>query len=330
MPRIAAALAVFLTVVTCIGFNTARYPMVWEMVAARDGLSQSREADEPAGSTQPAAAPQSASFTESRPGANSTAFWESSAESAETTSWESATVEPISAYSSDTAYAADPAEGSSRGPTEGAPIVVDDYAPIDSIAMREPPASAGAAFDPVAPGNSVSRPTATKRRLENNSGTVPVFPQGKWDCPPPKPGRTDSLEETTASPVGKPVEASAAKKYASSAFDAAESPIGNAAYSTEHAEEKEEATNTAWNDKPDSPSTLVPVKPPNAGQGGFPARDAETSLGASAVAGAGVRKGTSSTKRLPPVDAVSSAAGANHWPPRPADSIPIYPTTGAR
>ncbi|MFH1266101.1 MAG: hypothetical protein ABIK89_10265 [Planctomycetota bacterium] len=174
MPRIAAALAVFLTVVTCIGFNTARYPVVWEMLAARDALSQSRKAEEPAGSTQPAAAPQSASFTESRPGANSTAFWESSAESAETTSWESATVEPISAYSSDTAYAADPAEGSSPGPTEGAPIVVDDYAPIDSIAMREPPASAGAAFDPVAPGNSVSRPTATKRRPTNN------FPISSW------------------------------------------------------------------------------------------------------------------------------------------------------
>jgi len=318
MPRIAAALAVFLTVVTCIGFNTARYPVVWEMLAARDALSQSREADEPAGSTQPTAAPQSASFTESRPGANSTAFWESSAESAKTTSWESATVEPISAYSSDTAYAADPAEGASPGPTEGAPIVVDDYPPIDSVAMQEPPASAGAAFDPIAPGNSVSRPTATKRPDTSGAPEDPL------------PGRTDTSEETTASPVGKPVEASAAKKYASSAFDAAESPIGNAAYSTEHAEEKEEVTNTPRNDEPDSDGTLVPVKPANAGQGGFPARDAETSLGASAVAGAGVRKGTSSTKRLPPVDAVSSAPGANHWPSRPADSIPIYPTTGAR
>ncbi|MFH1921396.1 MAG: M56 family metallopeptidase, partial [Planctomycetota bacterium] len=29
---------------------------------------------------------------------------------------------------------------------------------------------------------------ADKGRPENNSGTVPIFPQGKWDCPPPKPG----------------------------------------------------------------------------------------------------------------------------------------------
>ncbi len=40
MPRIAASLAVFLTVVTCIGYNTARYPVVWEMVTLPDGFAQ--------------------------------------------------------------------------------------------------------------------------------------------------------------------------------------------------------------------------------------------------------------------------------------------------
>jgi hypothetical protein len=53
MPRIASALAVLLTLVTCIGFNIARYPVVWEM-AAPEGFSQ---ASQPEPST---AAPQSA------------------------------------------------------------------------------------------------------------------------------------------------------------------------------------------------------------------------------------------------------------------------------
>jgi len=37
------------------------------------------------------------------------------------------------------------------------------------------------------PGTSGSR-APTKGRPKNNLGTVPIFPQGKWDCPLPKPG----------------------------------------------------------------------------------------------------------------------------------------------
>jgi len=37
MPRLAATLAVLLTVATCIGLNTALYPAVWEMLAVPAG-----------------------------------------------------------------------------------------------------------------------------------------------------------------------------------------------------------------------------------------------------------------------------------------------------
>jgi hypothetical protein len=53
MPRIASALTVLLTLVTCIGFNIARYPVVWEM-AAPEGFSQAQQLG------QSTAAPQSA------------------------------------------------------------------------------------------------------------------------------------------------------------------------------------------------------------------------------------------------------------------------------
>ena len=67
MPRIAAALAVFLTAVTCIGFNTARYPVVWEMVASSEGLPKAQESELPAAVPQSIAASQSAALPQSAP-----------------------------------------------------------------------------------------------------------------------------------------------------------------------------------------------------------------------------------------------------------------------
>jgi len=52
MPRIAAALAVLAAVAFCIAFNTARYPVVWEMLK-QPGLPPS--AAKPAGTAAPAA-----------------------------------------------------------------------------------------------------------------------------------------------------------------------------------------------------------------------------------------------------------------------------------
>jgi hypothetical protein len=43
MPRIAAAIAVFVLISFSIGLNISRYPMVWEMVGASGDLSQPEE-----------------------------------------------------------------------------------------------------------------------------------------------------------------------------------------------------------------------------------------------------------------------------------------------
>ena len=75
MPRIAAALAVLLTVVTCIGFNTARYPVVWEMVAASDGFTRSPQSEQPEAAPQPEAAVQSSIPKESQGTSEPTAAW---------------------------------------------------------------------------------------------------------------------------------------------------------------------------------------------------------------------------------------------------------------
>lgn len=49
MPRIAASLAAVITLAVCIGFNTVRYPIVWEMVACahRTPLSQQASVSQP-------------------------------------------------------------------------------------------------------------------------------------------------------------------------------------------------------------------------------------------------------------------------------------------
>ena len=60
MPRIAAAVTVVIVMGMCIGFNTFRYPVVWEMVAV---------AHQPPRSEQPAREPQSPIFSESEPAA---------------------------------------------------------------------------------------------------------------------------------------------------------------------------------------------------------------------------------------------------------------------
>lgn len=48
MPRIAASLAVVVIVGVCIGFNTARYPVVWTMVANAHRLPRLDQAPRPA------------------------------------------------------------------------------------------------------------------------------------------------------------------------------------------------------------------------------------------------------------------------------------------
>jgi hypothetical protein len=50
MPRIAASLGVVIVVAACIGFNTMRYPVVWDMVAVSHQLPQAGLALKPADS----------------------------------------------------------------------------------------------------------------------------------------------------------------------------------------------------------------------------------------------------------------------------------------
>ena len=54
MPRIAAAILVFVLISFSIGLNISRYPMVWEMVGAAGNLPQTEETDEPYAATQTA------------------------------------------------------------------------------------------------------------------------------------------------------------------------------------------------------------------------------------------------------------------------------------
>ena len=57
MPRIAAAIGVFSTLIFCVGFNVVQYPAVWRMVAASTVPSQpSQAAETPVSAQSPAAA----------------------------------------------------------------------------------------------------------------------------------------------------------------------------------------------------------------------------------------------------------------------------------
>jgi hypothetical protein len=67
MPRIAASLAVLLTAVTCIGFNTARYPAVWRMLTLSEGAGAADRSDDPTASTQSVAAAEPEALAPSAP-----------------------------------------------------------------------------------------------------------------------------------------------------------------------------------------------------------------------------------------------------------------------
>ncbi len=102
MPKIAAALAVSLTVVTCIGFNTARYPVVWEMVALSDGFTRSPRSEPCAPIPESTDSPQSEGLAApASPGesaARRQSDWSSQDDSA--TARKSTTTRPSSPYAS--------------------------------------------------------------------------------------------------------------------------------------------------------------------------------------------------------------------------------------
>jgi hypothetical protein len=67
MPRIAVCLAVFLTIVTCIGINTARYPVVWEMAGGVQPLRQVSSSVRPAPADRDGSPPSNAGRVEEPP-----------------------------------------------------------------------------------------------------------------------------------------------------------------------------------------------------------------------------------------------------------------------
>ncbi len=136
MPRIAAALASLLIAVTCIGFNTVRYPAVWEMAAMVEGGPRlhAPEESEAAGQSIVASLSAPASKSESvaqssrasEPAATTLSEWNTP----ETTAWEPSVAKPIAVYSSDLD------EASTPGWSEGAPIGGADGEPTDWAETR--------------------------------------------------------------------------------------------------------------------------------------------------------------------------------------------------
>jgi hypothetical protein len=142
MPRIAATLAVFLTVVTCIGFNTARYPVVWEMAAAPGDSSHADKSEQSASAAQQGVVSesttpsQSASFSESPapdPSSESlhtSSSWGADEASAGAGAWDSAGAEPTYTEADDTD------RGWSSEWTADDPDVAEASSSFDHVAMR--------------------------------------------------------------------------------------------------------------------------------------------------------------------------------------------------
>jgi len=136
MPRIAAALAALLIAVACIGFNTVRYPVVWEMAAMVEGGPRlhAPEESEAAGqsivASLSAPASKSASVAQSSRASEPAATTLSEWDSPETTAWEPSVAEPIAVYSSDLD------EASTPGWSEDAPIGGADGEPTDWAETR--------------------------------------------------------------------------------------------------------------------------------------------------------------------------------------------------
>jgi hypothetical protein len=72
MPRITAAIAAVALIVFCIGFNTARYPVVWQMVGASPHLPQPGEPSQPPTTPGPSATSPSEAATQSAASQQST------------------------------------------------------------------------------------------------------------------------------------------------------------------------------------------------------------------------------------------------------------------
>ena len=312
MPRIAASCAVLLTAVTCIGFNTARYPVVWEMVAGSECLAQSDPSDEPTATPQSAAVPQSEDLAESETSWQSD--WPSHDDPSDSDDWESTTVEPSPAYAS---Y-----EEGDDGSRYG-----DDDERAEQVAMREPweqtasepeRDASRSGFDPVAPQHGLT--TGGASYDDYGQHVSDSGPAESPDDEAPPGDEATAYEDAGDGWADEPVEAQAPARYASYAS-------GSYGHSPDQIPASPGAAiangDGAEGGEPVPQTNLTPLKPAPTEEGGD-----ET------LAGRPRGDTYSPTDRrgsevipLPPVDEVSTLAGSQAPPASSEDAIPIYPST---
>jgi hypothetical protein len=294
MPRIAGALAMLLTAVTCIGFNIARYPMVSEMVAESGGLAPLRQAGQPTAVEQSsvafesAAAPESAAEAESEPMVAAAAPGASRKGTAHRMRFGSTVREPISRWP------ADPGEDAFAERAEIAAFGAADWEPGDPGALRRPRAEP----------TSKPQPPEAERDIESARG-------------PSRAPATGVPANVVDGPAQGPTEISPSKRDASRSVVRSVSLVR----APWKGPTKTRESNPLILERP-----LVAVRPSS------PASDmaaaAELAASERRLAVAEASSGRTSVRPLPPVDQVWNVPGANREPLLPDDVITIYPTTG--
>lgn len=151
MPRIAAAVGVFALIAFSIGFNLARYPVVWEMVGVVPQLSQPSQPRHPAAAAEPSAGTEPSAATPSEPAVQSTPPEGSTLP--EASNDRAATSETISPSASGSELAPGGRRGLQEGPAAQSDLAprVRRLPPIDRVA---PPATGDPT--PVQPGDPPS------------------------------------------------------------------------------------------------------------------------------------------------------------------------------
>lgn len=298
MPRFAAALAVFLTAVTCIGFNTARYPAVWDMVASNAGRAKTQQPEEPAEAAQSVAVSQSTASPQSAPARDS-----------------QVRAEPAAEASGERRGVTDESRGvseeSSPAWTEGGPIMTPDCEH----------AGTSVAHSHVTPNGQSMRPSAREAPLTSRAD-VP-------ECPAREELFQESPDANAFSRQAECVGGPSGGEQRRRDFRAL-----NAASPVEQAEDRpgrEADAQTGGSDQSDRQTALVPVAPPDSSRHAAATRSVDPGDDSSPVARAGDAGRARRVRRLPAVDQVADnkpPSGPTPVAPRPGDPIPVYPTTG--
>ncbi len=317
MPRMAASLAVFLTVVTCIGFNISQYPVVWKEVAASEDLCLSPSSAKSTAAGRQEMASQSALAAEPA-AAPSPAVRRSAASRPR----HAASVEPIPVYSGGAG------EEPSQGWIEGEPVVAGDGEQDGQLGSWERPQGAGLNIGPgdeeSASAASASTNWPTPQGPSDNPAAAKSLSQNrKWGArrsaqghPQPSP-TGGSLRSTPATQPPRRGFGIGSKNTAPASASAA-GPASSPAEGAVTFPPETEGAGQALLERP-----LVAVS--NAlPRGAAPAGELSEDRPSRSP-----QHGGSGVRRLPPVDHVeSAAAGIQSF--LADDAIPIYPTTSAQ